>query len=63
MDSGYFIEQVFPLYGVRFVAVGENFDSDNYKGDTGGIGVAFKFLMHEWYSQDLSKKDKVRSAR
>jgi predicted site-specific integrase-resolvase len=61
MDSGYFIEQVFPLYGVRFVAVGENFDSDDYKGDTGGIDVAFKFLMHEWYSQDLSKK--VSSAK
>jgi hypothetical protein len=29
--------------------------------DTGGIDVAFKFLMHEYYSQDLSKK--VRSAK
>ncbi|GHU44414.1 hypothetical protein FACS1894111_11650 [Clostridia bacterium] len=61
MDSGYFIEQVFPLYGVRFIAVSDDFDSDNYKGDTGGIDVAFKFLMHEYYSQDLSKK--VKSAK
>jgi DNA invertase Pin-like site-specific DNA recombinase len=61
MDSGYFIEQVFPLYGVRFISVSDNFDSDDYKGDTGGLDVAFKFLMHEYYSQDLSKK--IKSAK
>jgi DNA invertase Pin-like site-specific DNA recombinase len=61
MDSGYFVEQVFPLYGVRFISLADNFDSDDYKGDTGGIDVAFKFLMHEYYSQDLSKK--VKSAK
>ena len=61
MDSGYFIEQVFPLYQVRFIAVDDRFDSNDYKNDTGGIDVAFKFLMHEYYSADLSKK--VRSAK
>ena len=61
MDSGYFIEQVFPLYQVRFVSVNDSFDSDNYKNDTGGIDVAFKFLMHDYYSADLSKK--VKSAK
>ncbi|GHV41780.1 hypothetical protein FACS189490_09350 [Clostridia bacterium] len=60
LDSGYFIEQVFPLYGVRFISISDNFDSNDYKGDTGGIDVAFKFLMHEYYSVDLSKK--VKSA-
>jgi DNA invertase Pin-like site-specific DNA recombinase len=61
LDSGYFIEQVFPLYGVRFISVSDNFDSNEYKNDTGGLDVAFKFLMHEYYSQDLSKK--VKSAK
>jgi DNA invertase Pin-like site-specific DNA recombinase len=61
LDSGYFIEQVFPLYGIRFISVSDSFDSINYVNDTGGIDVAFKFLMHEYYSQDLSKK--VKSAK
>jgi DNA invertase Pin-like site-specific DNA recombinase len=61
MDSGYFVEQVFPLYRVRFIAVNDGFDSDDYKNDTGGIDVAFKFLMHEYYSQDLSIK--IKSAK
>ena len=61
MDSGYFIEQVFPLFGVRFISVDDGFDSDDYKNDTGGIDVAFKFLMHEYYSKDLSVK--IKSAQ
>ena len=60
MESGYYIEQVFPLYGVRFIAVSDHYDSADYDGGTGGLDVAFKFLMHEHYSKDLSKK--VRSA-
>ncbi|MDR1409906.1 MAG: MobA/MobL family protein [Oscillospiraceae bacterium] len=58
MDSGYFIEQVFPLYQVRFISVSDNFNSEDYLGDTGGIDVAFKFLMYEYYSADLSAKMK-----
>lgn len=61
MDSGYFIEQVFPLYQVRFISVADHFDSNDYKNDTGGIDIAFRFLMHEYYSRDLSNK--VKSAK
>jgi DNA invertase Pin-like site-specific DNA recombinase len=60
IETGYLFEQVFPLYGIRFIAVSKGYDSDKYKGDTGGIDVAFEFLINEYYSKDLSKK--VRSA-
>ena len=60
-ESGYYIEKVFPLYRVRFVAVSDRFDSSDYKDGTGGMDVAFKFMMHEYYSTDLSKK--VKSAK
>ena len=59
MESGYYIEQVFPLYGVRFISVSDHFDSKDYSGGTGGLDVAFKFLMHDYYSRDLSKKVKA----
>ncbi|MDR0916422.1 MAG: recombinase family protein [Oscillospiraceae bacterium] len=61
LETGYFIEQVFPLFRVRFISVSDGFDSDEHLGDTGGMEVAFKFLMHEYYSQDLSRK--IKSAR
>ena len=59
IETGYFIERVFPLFGTRFIAVTDSFDSANHEGGTGGIEVAFKFIMHEEYSRDLSRKIKA----
>lgn len=56
IETGYFIERVFPLYRVRFISVSDHFDSAQHDGDTGGMEVAFKFLMSEYYSHDLSRK-------
>ena len=49
-----FMEMVFPLYGVRFISITDDFDSDKLHGDTGGINVAFKYLVSEFYSRNLS---------
>ena len=51
-------QMVFPLYNVRFISINDDFDSDQLHGDTGGINVAFKYLISEFYSRDLSIKYK-----
>ena len=58
IEVGYFMEMVFPLYGIRFISINDNFDSSQLHGDTGGINVAFKYLVSEFYSRDLSIKYK-----
>lgn len=58
IEVGYFMEMVFPLYGIRFISINDDFDSDKLHGDTGGINVAFKYLVSEFYSRDLSIKYK-----
>jgi len=58
IEVGYFMEMVFPLYGVRFISINDDFDSNQLHGDTGGINVAFKYLVSEFYSRDLSIKHK-----
>ena len=58
IEVGYFMEMVFPLYNVRFISINDEFDSDKLHGDTGGINVAFKYLISEFYSRDLSIKYK-----
>lgn len=60
LEASYLVDQVFPLYQTRFIAVNDNFDSDDYIGDTGGINIAFRHIAHEEYSRDLSAK--VKSA-
>ena len=59
IEVGYFTQQVFPLFNVRFISVSDNYDSDSHKGDTGGLDVTFKYLVNEYYSRDLSKKTKA----
>lgn len=58
IETGFFIERVFPLFHTRFIAVSDGFDSDAHKGDTGGLEVAFKYLINEQYSRDMSIKCK-----
>ena len=58
IEVGYFTQQIFPLYNVRFISVSDSFDSAEHKGDTGGMEVAFKYLVNEYYSRDLSIKTK-----
>ena len=45
IETGYFIQKVFPLYHVRFISVSDSFDSAEHKGDTGGMDIAFKYLI------------------
>jgi len=59
IDTGYYVEHVFPLYRTRFISVCDCFDSSEYEGGIGGIDIALKFLVHEQYSRDLSSKIKA----
>ncbi len=47
-DSSYLIDRIFPLYQIRFISVSDGFDSNDYKGDTGGIDVAFKYVLNKF---------------
>ena len=58
IEVGYLMECVFPVYGIRFISVNDDFDSARLHGDTGGLNVAFKYLAAEFYSRDLSMKSK-----
>ncbi len=58
IETGYFIERIFPLFHTRFISVSDDFDSNQFKGDTGGMDVAFKYLISEYYSRDMSTKTK-----
>ncbi len=60
LEVGDYLEHIFPFLGVRFIAVNDHYDSSNYIGTTGGIDVAFRNLVYQRYSQDLSEK--VKSA-
>lgn len=57
VETGQYLEQVFPLLGVRFVAINDNYDSQNQQNREGML-VPIKGMMNELYSKDLSRKVK-----
>ena len=56
-----YLDQIFPFLNVRFIAVNENYDSSKSNGRSIGMDVAFKTLICELYSRDISEK--IRSVQ
>ena len=58
IESGRYIEKIFPMLGVRFIAVNDHYDS--LSEDTGAdMIIPFKNLINDAYCRDISIK--VRS--
>ena len=55
IDSGKYIERLFPALGVRFIAVNDHIDSKE-DGGRDDITVPFKNLMNDAYCRDISIK-------
>lgn len=55
---GKYTEQILPFMGIRFIAVNDSYDSSQCEGGIGEIDVAFKAMLYDFYSEDLSQKVK-----
>ena len=60
LTVGNYISRVFPFLGVRFIAINDGLDSVNTM-DADSLETSFKTLLYDFYSRDLSHKE--RSAK
>ena len=60
LEVGDYLEHIFPFLGIRFKSINDHYDSAKHEGKTIGMDVAFKNLIYDYYSKDLSQK--VKSA-
>ncbi|MCL1883902.1 MAG: recombinase family protein [Defluviitaleaceae bacterium] len=58
IETGDYLERVFPFMGVRFIAIDDNYDS-NAPSSNEDLVIPLKNLVNEIYAKDISKK--VRS--
>ncbi len=58
IEVGNYIEKIFPLLDIRFIAVNNSFDSKDYIGTTPDMDVAFENLMYDYFSEENSVKIK-----
>lgn len=60
IEVGDYLEHIFPFLGIRIISINDRYDSNDYSGKTSGMDIAFRNLIYDYYSKDLSKK--VKSA-
>lgn len=53
LESGEYIEMVFPFFGCRFISVTDRFDTKYQQAD---ISVQLKNMANEMYAKDISRK-------
>ena len=56
--TGNLIQTVFPFWGVRFISVNDNFDSENNVSNN-DYAISLKNILNEGYVRDISKKEKT----
>lgn len=56
IEVGNYIEQVFPLFNIRFIAINDSVDSFKNPASTNTILVPFKNLINDEYCRDTSIK-------
>ncbi|KXL52493.1 recombinase [Anaerotignum neopropionicum] len=55
LDTGNYLENIFPKMGVRFISVTDKFDSNLVDNQT-ALMVSLKAILHDSYAKDISKK-------
>lgn len=59
IETGKYLEQVFPFLGVRFIAINDSIDTSRAQSDAEQFILPFKNLFNDSYCKDISTK--VRS--
>lgn len=59
IETGRYLERIFPFMGVRFIAINDHYDSAEENDDKGRILIPFNNLINDTYCRDISLR--VRS--
>lgn len=55
LETGNYLEKIFPYLGIRFISVTDHFDS-LHAGKNDTLLVPLKSILHDTYAKDISKK-------
>ena len=56
VETGYYLEKIFPYLDVRFIALNDGYDT--LKGDGNELVLSLKNLINDFYAKDISRKIK-----
>lgn len=55
LETGNYLEKIFPYLGIRFISVTDHFDS-LHAGKNDTLLIPLKSILHDTYAKDISKK-------
>lgn len=56
IETGRYLEMIFPVMGIRFISVNDQYDSSDRSDQTDDIVIPFKNLLNDAYCRDISMK-------
>ena len=56
IETGRYLEKIFPMLGVRFISILDHYDSANDSTESDQIIIPFKNLINDSYCRDISTK-------
>lgn len=56
IELGDYLEQIFPVLGVRFISINDGYDSAKRKYGEDGLDIAMKNIVYSYYARDISVK-------
>ena len=60
VECGRYLEEMFPVWGVRFISISDFYDSDNVDDVSASLTLCFRNLLNDFYCRDISMK--IRAA-
>lgn len=58
LETGSYLENIFPFIGVRFISINDGYDSNNPMDGNTKLSISIKNLTNEQFARDISKKIK-----
>lgn len=55
IETGEFLEKICPFFGIRFIAINDNFDTDTAEA-SGQLSVSLSNIINDYYAKDISRK-------
>lgn len=56
IETGNYIETIFPFLGVRFISINDHFDTEAEFNQNKSLEIALKNLVNDMYAKDISKR-------
>lgn len=56
IETGNYMEKIFPFFNVRFISISDDYDSHRTQGDNDVLTVNLKNIVNELYARDCAEK-------